>query len=166
MKMLKLNRTFNPFRIFGVLRHRNNTNNLPCVAYGTGNLSRRIGRGYFFYDYDTQSEEEVQRFRKYVQHNFYVAYVLFRTKHGVMVMTTLTFPYEQLRKYYDQFQANFPSDYLWDIPLFLRISEKWDWQTGKVVSPMPAIIDNPKKIDIYKLIREDMYPKKWYRTSD
>jgi len=164
--MLKLNRTFNPFRIFGVLRHSNNTNNLPCVAYGTGNLSRRIGRGYFFYDYDTQSEEEVQRFRKYVQHNFYVAYVLFRTKHGVMVMTTLTFPYEQLRKYYDQFQANFPSDYLWDIPLFLRISEKWDWQTGKVVSPMPAIIDNPKKIDIYKLIREDMYPKKWYRTSD
>jgi len=164
--MLKLNRTFNPFRIFGVLHHRNNINNLPCVAYGTGNLSRRIGRGYFFYDYDTQSAEEVERFRKYVQHTFYVAYVLFRTKHGVMVMTTLTFAYEQLRKYYDQFQQAFPSDYLWDIPLFLRISEKWDWQTGKVVSPMPQIIDNPKKIDIYKLIREDMYPKKWYRTSD
>jgi len=160
-----LNRTFSLSKIFvGLKRKRNNE--LPCVAYGTGNLSRRIGRGYFFYDYDTQSAQEVERFRKYVQHTFYVAYVLFRTKHGVMVMTTLTFPYEQLRKYYDQFQQAFPSDYLWDIPLFLRISEKWDWQTGKVVSPMPAVIDNPKKIDIYKLIREDMYPKKWYRTSD
>jgi len=160
-----LNRTFSLSKIFIGLKRKQN-NELPCVAYGTGNLSRRIGRGYFFYDYDTSDEKEVERFRKYVQHNFYVAYVLFRTKHGVMVMTTLTFPYEQLRKYYDQFQANFPSDYLWDIPLFLRISEKWDWQTGKVVSAMPQIIDNPKKIDIYKLIREDMYPKKWYRTSD
>jgi len=160
-----LNRTFSLSKIFvGLKRKRNNE--LPCVAYGTCNLSRRIVRGYFFYDYDTQSAQEVERFRKYVQHTFYVAYVLFRTKHGVMVMTTLTFPYEQLRKYYDQFQQAFPSDYLWDIPLFLRISEKWDWQTGKVVSPMPAVIDNPKKIDIYKLIREDMYPKKWYRTSD
>jgi len=160
-----LNRTFSLNKIRGVFK-RKRDNELPCVAYGTGNLSRRIGRGYFFYDYDTQSAQEVERFRKYVQHTFYVAYVLFRTKHGVMVMSTLTFAYEQLRKYFDQFQAQFPSDYLWDIPLFLRISEKWDWQTGKVVSAMPTIIDNPKKIDIYKLIREDMYPKKWYRTRD
>jgi len=165
MRTLLSNRIFSLSKIRSVLKHKQN-NELPCVAYGTGNLSRRVGRGYFFYDYDTQNEAEVQRFRKYVQHNFYVAYVLFRTKHGVMVMTTLTFPFEQLRKYYDQFQAQFPSDYLWDIPLFLRISEKWDWQTGKVVSAMPQIIDNPKKINIYELIRQDMYPKKWYRTSD
>jgi len=160
-----LNRTFSLGKLRGVLKHKRN-NELPCVAYGTGNLSRKIGRGYFFFDYDTQSEEEVQRFRKYVQYTFYVAYVLFRTKHGIMVMSTLTFPFEQLRKYFDQFQQAFPSDYLWDIPLFLRLSEKWDWRTGTVVSAMPQIIDNHKQVDIYKLIREDMYPKKWYRTRD
>ena len=165
MKMLPSNHTFSLAKIRGVFKRKRGSE-LQCVAYGTGNLSRKIGRGYFFYDYDTQSEEEVQRFRKYVQHTFYVAYVLFRTKHGVMVMSTLTFSYEQLRKYFDQFQREFPSDYLWDIPLFLRLSEKWDWQTGKVVSAMPQIIDNPKNTDIYRLVREDMYPKKWYRTSD
>jgi hypothetical protein len=165
MRVLPSNHIFNLAKIRSVLK-RSKADKLPCVAYGTGNLSRKIGRGYFFYDYDTQSEEEVQRFRKYVQHTLYVAYVLFRTKHGVMVMSTLTFNFEQLRKYYDQFQAEFSSDYLWDIPLFLRLSEKWDWRTGTVVSAMPQIIDNPKKIDIYRLNREDMYPKKWYRTSD
>ena len=163
--MLPSNHTFSLAKIRGVFKRKRGSE-LSCVAYGTGNLSRKIGRGYFFYDFDTSDEKEVERFRKYVQHTFYVAYVLFRTKHGVMVMSTLTFSFEQLRKYYDQFQREFPSDYLWDIPLFLRLSEKWDWQTGRVVSAMPAIIDNPKQVDIYKLIREDMYPKKWYRTSD
>lgn len=140
---------------------------LDAVAYGTGNLCRRrVGIGYFFYDFDSTDENDVKAFLLFTAAKFNKVFVAFKTKHGVMIMTTVPFTFPVLRHYYDEFQLAFPSDYLWDIPLFLRVSEKWNIKTGKVISPQPELIMNPSNIDIYKLIRDDMLPKKWYRTRD
>lgn len=140
---------------------------LNAVAYGTGNLCRRrVGIGYFFYDYDSDDENNIKSFLLFSAAKFNKVFAAFRTKHGAMIMTTVPFTFAVLRHYYDEFQKAFPSDYMWDIPLFLRVSEKWDLQSGKVISPQPQLIIAPQGKDIYKLIHDDMLPKKWYRTRD
>ena len=136
------------------------------IAYGTGNLSRKmIGTGYLFYDFDNGTDEQyrslIQTMSKWYGYNFFVL----RTKHGVAVVSTLLEDFAHLHERFMKLKQEFPSDYLWEIPLFLRVSEKWGLD-GKVVSPQPEVIFNPKGIDAWQFFSKECLPKKWYRTWD
>ena len=147
------------------LRHRIRRD--PALkAYGTGNLSRTIiGTGYLFYDFDNGTDEQyralITQMTKWYGYNFFAM----RTKHGVSVVSTLREDFAHLHERFMKLKADFPSDYLWDIPLFLRVSEKWDMD-GKVISPMPEVFFNPKGINAWEFFSKECLPKKWYTTWD
>ena len=74
---------------------------------------------------------------------YFSTYSIFRTKHGYHVMA---YPYS--KRAWDDFCRGCPSDFTMKLkprwnkknPQVLRISEKWDSETGKVVSPAPKFI--------------------------
>ncbi len=136
------------------------------VAYGTGNLYRqRIGVGFLFYDFDNGTEQQyrsmIEQFAKWYGNNFFA----WSTKHGIACVSMLPEDFGNIHKKFMVLKKQFPSDYLWDIPLFLRVSEKWDLE-GNMVSPMPKLIFNPSGKDPWKFLSENCLPKKWYHTWD
>ena len=68
---------------------------------------------------------------------------IFKTKHGYHI---IGYPYS--RKIWRRFKREFPSDFTMKLkprwnrkyPQVLRISEKFDLKTGKVVSPAPKFV--------------------------
>jgi len=147
------------------LRHRIRRDP-ELVAYGTGNLSRQIiGTGYLFYDFDNGTDEQYRALLKQMGEWYGYNFFAMRTKHGVSVVATLAEDFAHLHWRFMKLKADFPSDYLWDIPLFLRVSEKWDLE-GKVMSPMPEVFFNPKGINAWDFFSKQCLPKKWYKTWD
>ena len=138
----------------------------PVVAFGTGNLNREIiGTGFLFYDFDNGMDEQYRSLLKQMAEWYGYNFFAMRTKHGVAVVSMMPEDFTHLHERFMKLKHNFPSDYLWDIPLFLRVSEKWDLE-GKAVSPMPEVIYNPRGINAWEFLSKKCLPKKWYRTWD
>lgn len=138
----------------------------PVVAYGTGNLNRDvIGTGFLFYDFDNGTVKEYQallaRMGEWYGYNFFAL----KTKHGVAVVSTMPEDFLHIHERFMILKKEFPSDYLYDIPLFLRVSEKWKLD-GKVISPMPQPLFNPSNTNIWEFLSKKCLPKKWYHTYD
>jgi hypothetical protein len=138
----------------------------PVVAFGTGNLNREvIGTGYLFYDFDNGTDEQYRALLKQMGEWYGYNFFAMRTKHGVAVVSMMPEDFEHIHERFMKLKHDFPSDYLYDIPLFLRVSEKWGLD-GKVVSTMPEVFFNPRGINAWEFFSKKCLPKKWYRTWD
>ncbi len=147
------------------MRHRIH-HDQEVIAYGTGNLNREvIGTGFLFYDYDNGTVEQyralLEQFGKWYGNNFFAL----KTKHGVACVSMIPEDFEHIHDRFMLLKEKFTSDYLYDIPLFLRVSEKWGLD-GKVVSPMPQILFNPSATNVWEFLSKKCLPKKWYHTYD
>lgn len=99
----------------------------------------------FFYEVDVKKGKfraTKKRLVKYAK-DLFVYFSVYRTKHGYHL---LAFGYSKYN--FALFKKLFPSDFTrllrfrWNRqnPQVLRISEKWDLKTGKIVSPKPKFI--------------------------
>ena len=99
----------------------------------------------FFYEVDVKNGKFRAMKRKLIRvaKNWLKAFSVFRTKHGYHI---IGFPY--YIRTWRYFKKRFSSDFTmklkprWDrrYPQVLRISEKFDLKTGKIVSPAPKFI--------------------------
>jgi hypothetical protein len=99
----------------------------------------------FFYEVDVKVGEfrATQKCLRQDAKESFDAFSLYRTKHGYHI---IGYPYRQ--EIFKLFQVCHPSDFTMKLkprfgrkePQILRISEKFDLKTGKVVSPAPKFI--------------------------
>jgi hypothetical protein len=106
----------------------------------------------FFYEVDCKKGKfraTKKRLVKYANRSFHV-FSVFRTLHGYHI---IGFPYRT--KVFCFFKKKFVSDFTkklrprWNRkdPQVLRISEKWNLKTGRIVSPAPKFICGNLKLD-------------------
>ena len=79
------------------------------------------------------------------------------TKHGTQYLTLPLYSLKEVYSCFMKLKQNVKTDYFWSIPLWLRISEKFN-ERGEIISPAPK----PE----YKNLNEFFKLKKLYSTWD
>jgi len=119
-------------------------------AFAVANLCQH-GKFHLFYDVDEFNS------------NLFLCgdgFMSFKTKHGVQIVYTVC---EELNEVYERFlrfKNRFNSDYFWSVPLWLRISVKFNERGVVSPAPMPCCCRH------YDWFKYHFRNKKLYQTWD
>jgi len=122
-------------------------------------IANYLGDGYFALFFDADGEKSYEKIKSIIK-IFCLGdeyYGIFKTKHGYQFIWYHNFSLSELKLYFDFFKGHIKSDYFWSVPLWLRVSEKFN-EDG-VISDKPKLIEGKDKRYLFKL-------KKLYRTWD
>ncbi len=144
-----------------ILGHR------QLVTYGTGNKSVLYpSLWYLFFDVDSHDKEVYEFVRDHVQYWYEKNWFSLTTKHGFAVIATIAKPLSEVKGQFDHLKGVVKTDYEWGLPLWIRLTPKWDLQ-GNEVSPAPELNENPSGIkDPLLWLQAATMPRKLYYTWD
>lgn len=113
------------------------------------------GKFAFFFDCDNISLEDYLRILPDVSDEYYG---IFKTKHGYQLIIYFPFSLKECRILFEAFKRRLRTDYFWSIPLWLRISPKWN-EYGEKISDEPKLVKGTDKRKLFK-------QRKLYKTWD
>ena len=116
-----------------------------------------------FFDIDNDNQTYLEKSINIIHQTLKCEPIVAYTKHGIQFLTFPLFSLNQVYHCFSKLKMNIKTDYFWSIPLWLRISPKYN-ERGEIISHSPTPYSG--HYEQYQYLIRNLPHKKLYQTWD
>jgi len=116
-----------------------------------------------FFDVDNDDQIALEKGIDIIRQTLKCEPIIAYTKHGIQFLTFPLFSLNQVYHCFSKLKMNIKTDYFWSVPLWLRISPKYNVK-GEIISPSPVPYSG--HYTQYQYLIRNLPHKKLYQTWD